>query len=189
MPSILLGTKKQRKLLSYLFAHPKEDFYVRQLAVILNENPGNLSRELKRFENDGLCISKEKGNIKTYLLNENYPIYKELKSIISKTEGVEGALRALVGQIKGISYACIYGSYAKGRENEKSDIDLIVVGEFEKNDFLHKIRVMEGDIGREINYNAYTGKEFKKEKEKKGSFLNIVMKGKTIVLKDINHGK
>ena len=34
--------------------HPDEYYYVKELASIINEDAGNLSRELSKFEEEGL---------------------------------------------------------------------------------------------------------------------------------------
>jgi predicted transcriptional regulator with HTH domain len=48
----LLNSKLKRKLLTYSFTHPDESYYVRELAYLTQEDPGNLSRELKRLSFD-----------------------------------------------------------------------------------------------------------------------------------------
>jgi len=169
--------------LAYSFTHPDEEYYVRELAGIIDEDAGNLSRELRKFEEEGLYKSSPKGSLKIYALNKDYPLFKEVKDIIFKTEGVEGALRNLINQYKDISLAFIYGSYAKAKEKKKSDIDLVVVGKFAFNTLTDQIRKLESRLNREINFNYYSKEDFKKEKNKKGSFLNIVLKDKIITLK------
>src|SRR3989338_6835148 len=104
---ILFKTRLRKKLLVYLFTHPVEHFYVRELAGLINEDAGNLSRELKLFEKDGLCASAAKGILKFYSLNKNYPLFGELKQIIFKTEGVAGALKDLLKKTEGIRLALI----------------------------------------------------------------------------------
>ena len=93
---LLLTSKLRRKLLTYSFTHPDETYYVRELSHLINEDPGNLSRELKRLEADGLFTSVTKGRLKFFSLNRKYPLFKELKEIIFKTEGVQGSLKELV---------------------------------------------------------------------------------------------
>ncbi len=126
--SVLLNTKLRSKLLTYSFTHPDENYYVRELSGLIDEDPGNLSRELKKLEAEGLYTSTKKGNVKFYSLNRRYPLFKELKKIIFKTEGVEGSLKEAVSRFKGISFAFIYGSYAKDKEKKTSDIDMVAVG-------------------------------------------------------------
>jgi len=181
--TILLNTKLRRKLLTYSFTHPDEQYYVRELASLIDDDPGNLSRELRKIEEEGIFISSKKGNVKFYSLNRHHPLFNELKAIIFKTEGVEGSIRNLVSGYKGISLAFIHGSYAKNKEKSSSDIDLIVVGTFSVNKFTSEVRKLESKLNREINFTHYDIKEFTKKRKKKDDFLDIVLKDKMIILK------
>jgi predicted nucleotidyltransferase len=181
--SVLLNTKLRKKLLTYSFTHPGEDYYVRELSGLIEEDPGNLSRELRVLEEEGLYTSVTRGRVKLYSLNNKYPLFRELKKIIFKTEGVEGSLKVIVGRFKGISLAFVYGSYAREREKKTSDIDLIAVGKFPRNEFTRDIRNLESKLGREINFTIYTREEFEKERKKEGGFLNLILKGRVVILK------
>lgn len=181
--TILLKTKLRRRLLGYSFTHPDGNYYVRELAGFIGEDPGNLSRELRALEGEGLYKSVTRGRIKLYSLNKEYPLFGELKQIISKTEGIEAGLKAIIDTDKGIMLSFIYGSYAKNKETIYSDVDLVIVGDFERDAFTKRVRQLEMRINREINFNAYTEREFKIERKKQGSFLNEVIKDKVITLK------
>lgn len=177
------GSKLRSKLLSYFFTNPEKSLYVRELGIILDEDPGNLSRELRKLEREGIFISSTKGLVKFYSLDKKYSLFNDLKNIIFKTEGVEGSLRQLVSEYTGIKLAFIYGSYAKGKEKGNSDIDIVVVGSFPRDEFTQKLRILESRLNREANFSSYTKAEFDKESKKKGGFLNIVIKDKVILLK------
>jgi predicted nucleotidyltransferase len=183
--SVLLKTKLRKKLLTYSFTHSDEDYYVRELSGLIQEDPGNLSRELRILEEEGLYTSVTRGRVKLYSLNKRYPLFRELKKIIFKTEGVEGTLKEVVGRFKGISVAFLYGSYVKEREKKTSDIDLIAVGKFSRNKFTQEIRTLELKLGREINFTVYTQEEFEMERKKEGGFLNLILKGRVVILKGI----
>ena len=83
---LLLNSKLRRKLLTYSFTHPDENYYVRELSNLINEDPGNLSRELRRLEDEGLYTSMIKGRVKIFSLNKRYPLFKELKKMKISTE-------------------------------------------------------------------------------------------------------
>jgi len=183
--SVLLNTKLRKKLLTYSFTHPDENYYVRELSGLIDEDPGNLSRELKKLEEEGLYQSMARGRAKYFSLNKNYPFFRELKRIIFKTEGVEGSIKEVVLKFRGITLAFLYGSYAKDKEKKASDIDLVVVGEYPQSKFTHDIRGLESKLNREINFTSYTGEEFEKERKKEGGFLNLVLKDKIIILKGV----
>lgn len=156
---------------------------MRELAVLVGEDSGNLSRELKRLESDGLFTSRRRGKIKLYSLNSGYPLFNELKSIVFKTEGVEGALKELISKFSGIRIAFLFGSYAAGREKAGSDADIVLVGAFDRDKFVEQVRALESRLNREINFTAYSDEDYERELKNRGSFLNEVLKGKVIYLK------
>ena len=86
--SVLLGSKVRKNLLIYSFSHPGESFYVRELSGLIQEDPGNLSRELRRLEEEGIYSSTTRGNVKFYSLNKSYPLFREVKKIVlNSTDG------------------------------------------------------------------------------------------------------
>ena len=188
MLSYLVSSKLRRRLLAHYFTHPEEKYYVRELAVLLGLDSGNLSKELRRLAEDGLFREERKGKIKFYLLNTRHPLYSELQQIIFKTEGVKGQLTELVNKFPEIEIAFIYGSYAKGKEKASSDIDLVIVGTPERRRLTSRIRELEDQLHREINFNLYPLPEFKKKANEKGSFLAQVTAGKKMLLKGNLHG-
>jgi predicted nucleotidyltransferase len=183
MAVLLFGNGLRRDLLVYTFTHPDESYYVRELAGLLKVDAGNLSRELKRLEQEGLFRSAAKGNLKLYSLNKQYPLFTELKKIIFKTAGIVGSLKELVLKYPGVSFACIYGSYAGNKETKSSDVDLLLVGDFPKDRFTEQVRELESRLSREINFTSYSRSEFLNERKKSGGFLNLVLKKKLIILK------
>jgi predicted transcriptional regulator with HTH domain len=93
--SILLGTKLRKKLLAYSFNHPDESFYVRELSALIQGDPGNLSRELRKLEEEGIYRSTIRGNVKFYSLNKSYPLFREVKKIVlNSTDGKNRAKAA-----------------------------------------------------------------------------------------------
>jgi predicted transcriptional regulator len=80
--SVLLGSKVRKNLLAFSFNHPGETFYVRELSGLIQEDPGNLSRELRKLEEEGIYSSTIRGNEKFYSLNKSYPFFREVKKIV-----------------------------------------------------------------------------------------------------------
>lgn len=179
----LLNTKLRRKVLAYAFAHSDENYYVREFSSLIDEDPGNLSRELRRLEEDGLFVSEERGNMKFYALNKKYPLYQEIKNIIFVTEGVSGQLRSFFSVQENIVLAFIHGSFARNQERLTSDIDLVVVGKSIEEEILPGINDLESRFNREINMTFYSEEEFTQQRKIKGSFLNVVLSGEIILIK------
>lgn len=176
-------SRLRQKLLTYFFTNTSAHLYVREIAVVLHEDAGNLSKELKRLESIGVFASSMKGKQKYFSLNNKHPLYKELKSIIFKTVGVEGALKEIANNVEGIALSFVYGSFAKDRQNSSSDIDLLIVGNPEEDGLMKKIESLEKKLLREINYNIYQKREFSDKIKKKDSFIMNIIKRPKIILR------
>lgn len=174
-PSNLFRSKTRQKVLGLFFTNPKSRYYVRQLQSMFQVSVGSLHRELKHLEEIGILKSERQGNLKYYSINTDYPLFNELKGIVSKTIGVEGSLREIIKDIFGISIAFIYGSFASGKETERSDIDLFLIGEFDEDLLNKKLRSLEQYLAREITYTSMKKNEFKEEKQKKFKFLRTLL--------------
>lgn len=185
MVDLLEVTKSRlrQKLLSYFFTNPEADLYLREISSLLQEDAGNLSKELASLEKKGIFVSHTRGNQKYFSLNKRYPLYREFRAVIFKTIGIEGSLKEIIKQIEGIDTAFIYGSFAQDKENPASDIDLFIIGKPNEDKLMEKIEKLEKKLQREINYNIYPKEEFKERRKKKDSFILNILKGPKIMLK------
>jgi len=122
------------------------------------------------------------GNLLYYRLNTTHPLFEELKSIVSKTVGVEGSLRKELSSVKGIKTAFIYGSFAAKREKSGSDIDLMIIGNPDSSVLNEKIAGLEKKLQREINVTTYSPEEYKYRRKAKSGFILDVVKNPKILL-------
>lgn len=176
-------SRLRQKLLCYFFTNPGANLYLREIASVLKEDPGNLSKELTKLEKEKIFISIARGNQKYFTLNKRYSLYRELKSIIFKTIGVEGSLRQIMESTDGILLSFIYGSFAQNKENSASDIDLLIAGSPDEDKLMQRIEDLEKRLQREINYNIYPEEEYKERIKKKDSFILNILKEPKIILK------
>jgi len=180
---ISLRSALRRALLSYFFANRAATHYVRELAALLAVDPTNLSKELSRLEREGLFRSELRGNQRHYSLNREYPLYKEVASILLKTVGVVPTAAKALNGIAGVDAAYIYGSFAKGGQDSRSDIDLLIVGQPPAADLAMAARKLEKTFGREINYTVVSRRELKRKLAAGDPFLQDVWNGKRIELR------
>jgi uncharacterized protein len=178
----IFGSRIRAKILGWLFTHPDESFFVRQIALILKEDPTNVSREMAKLEELDILRSRRNGNLKHFQTNQECPFFAELKGLVLKTSGVAGQIRAALDKIAGIEYAFIYGSFAKGEEKADSDVDLLIIGDADLNRLDSNLGKLEEMLGREIQYVLYSSEEFKSKKKAKDGFLMDVLSGKKIML-------
>jgi len=184
----IFGSRIRAKILGWLFTHPDESFFVRQIALILKEDPTNVSREMARLEDLGILRSKRNGNLKHFQTNQECPFFEELKGLVLKTTGVTGRIRASLERLAGIELAFIYGSYAKGEEKADSDVDLLIIGNADMDRLDSNLGKLEKMLGREINYLLYSMEEFKSKRKAKDGFLMDVIAGEKIMVIGAENG-
>jgi uncharacterized protein len=191
MLEALLGSKLRAKVLGWLFTHPDERYFVRQLTTLLKEDSTNVSRELARLEKTGILVSTTEGRQKYYQANRQSPLFNELHGLMLKTVGVADIIKkALEPRMADIKLAFIFGSVAKRAENRFSDIDLLVVGDITFGDVVDLISTAEETLSRELNPVVYTLTEFNKRLSENHYFIRDVLSGdKIFVIGDENELK
>jgi predicted nucleotidyltransferase len=180
--SKIFKSKTRKELFRLYFTNPDDEYSLRELERVLNIPVSMIRKELNRLEEDGIFLSRKKGNTIYYLLNKSYPLFDELKSIVSKTIGVQGLLKEILNRMKGIEFAFVYGSFAKHEETAKSDIDLFIVGKLDEARLLREINKLEGKLKRKINYSIFRGDEFKQKVEEKDSLIMDLHKNPKVFL-------
>ena len=175
-------SKIRQDLLTLFFTNQSQKYYLRELQRILGYSAGSIRRELLKYQKDNLFNTQKVGNLLYYSLNTKHPLFKELKSIISKTIGIEGGLRKALLSIEGIKIAFIYGSFASKREKATSDIDIMIIGNPDTSLVNEKVAELEKRLKREINISIYSTEEYGHKKLLKSGFTIDVINNPKIML-------
>ncbi|MDH5186299.1 MAG: nucleotidyltransferase domain-containing protein [candidate division WOR-3 bacterium] len=179
----LISSKARIEILKLLILNPDNSYYQREIAQLTKLPIQSVQRELKNFSSIGLTEIKTRGNRKFYSANRNFPIFKELKSILLKTSVLGDVLKqALLKSKNEIRLAFIYGSYAEQQEKISSDIDLFVVGSISSRTLSSILSSVKKELQREINFTVYPTDEFKQGVRTKKHFISRVLQGKKIFL-------
>ena len=91
-------------------------------------------------------------------------------------------LKDMIGSIKGIKEAYLFGSYASNKMDSSSDIDILAIGSHSVLELQRLIAGIQKDTGREFNVTNLSPKEFKAKKRNRSPFINSVFKTKIIRL-------
>lgn len=86
MLDVFITSRVRRKIVVVYAKYPDFHTHVRGLAKLIKEDPGNIQRELKRLEKAGFLLSDKQGNTKIYSTNKQFVIFKELQSIVIKSQ-------------------------------------------------------------------------------------------------------
>jgi predicted nucleotidyltransferase len=177
-----LRSKARQRLLAYYFANPTTRLHLRDLAERLDIDPSNLSKELGRLERAGLFRSEISGRQKYFRLNREYPLFAEVRGIVSKTIGASSLIAQSLKKIEGIEEAYLYGSFASNQQDAASDIDVLVIGTPRDEVLAETVRKIERQLGREVGYTVLTRKEFDSRRTRKDAFLENVWHNKRVPL-------
>lgn len=93
MLDVFITSRVRRKIVVVYAKYPDFHTHVRGLAKLIKEDPGNIQRELKKLEKIGFLTSEKQGNTKIYATNKKFPIFKELQSIVIKSQQQQQVMR------------------------------------------------------------------------------------------------
>jgi predicted nucleotidyltransferase/predicted transcriptional regulator with HTH domain len=171
----IIGRSEIRKKIILLFVYnQRKEFYLSEIARRVNTSAGTAQRELNRLLSLDFITFSKRGNLNFYKLNETYSLLREIEAVVRKTIGIEVELGNGLSKVKGIRFAFLFGSYAKGDLRSDSDIDLFIVGTPDEDDVYRAVQKVEDSVGREINYHLADEKEFI-EKSKTSSFYREIL--------------
>jgi predicted nucleotidyltransferase len=181
MLGILTKSAIRRKIIILFVYNQRKEFYLSEIARMVKTTPGTAQRELNRLLTQDFIAFRKKGNLNLYKLNPGYALLREIEVIVRKTFGAEVELKKELGKVKGISFAFLFGSYARGSLKSDSDVDLFIVGNPADDDVFRAVRRVEQIVGREINYHTAGEAEFA-QKSKTRSFLKDIVARPLMIL-------
>lgn len=158
MLSTLITSKTRVRLLVKFFLNPTMKAYLRQLADEFGESTNSVRVELNRLSEAGILESYSEGNTIMYQANTAYPLFPEIKSIISKITGVDTILEDVIHRLGSVEKAFLLGDYAKGIDS--GTIEIILVGD-KVDEVLLKdlVKKAEDLISRKIKYSIFSHQE------------------------------
>jgi predicted nucleotidyltransferase len=175
--------KTRRAVLSLLYSHVDEAYYLRQIVRAAGVGLGAVQREVKQLSDAGIIQRIVHGRQVYYQANPQCPVFAELKNLVVKTVGVRAVLQAALTPLGDrIDVAFIYGSIARSEEHRDSDIDVLVVGKVTFAQIVSSFSEAQKTIGREINPTVYPPAEFRSKVAAGHHFLNAVLKGPMLFL-------
>ncbi len=98
MLDVFITSRVRRKIIVVYAKYPDFRTHVRGLAKLIKEDPGNIQRELKRLEKAGFLLSEKQGNTKIYSTNKHFSIFKELQSIVIKSQQAQASKKRASSQ-------------------------------------------------------------------------------------------
>ncbi len=152
--------------------HPDEEYFIRELTRKLGEQINSVRRELDNMKKIGILKSKFKNRKKFYIVDKNFVIFQELRSIILKTLADHEAIAKKLSKCGDIDYMVLSGIFV----NKNSTVDLLIVGNNINRDKLESTLNSEVATKRPVRYSILTKDDFIYRLECKDRFLTDILK-------------
>ena len=172
----LFRTYVKWKILAHFLANPNTSFHIKQLSRILDVSPASVSSAVKSFEEDGLLSKEEKGLAHIYKLDSDNSVVEPLK----KAYGIAFVLSSkpkekfLEIDTNIISIA-LFGSYADGSFDEKSDLDFLIVTSVRKELFIKAAKQLEEELEKEVSLSVLKLSEWRAMAKKGDAFYKRIV--------------
>lgn len=188
----LFGSKTRVKLLRLFYANPNRSYYVREITRKIDEQINSVRRELGNLLSIGLISSETNNNRLYYEVNQKYEFYKPLSSIfggavISDDTKVKDASNIKSNPLKtlgNIELAIYTGKFTR---DDRSGVDIMVVGDINKSKFDKFISDLETEEGHELRYTVMPVTEFSYRLQVNDKFISSILMSKKQVLIDKNN--
>lgn len=165
----------KERILGLLFDFPTRRFHIREMARAIDVSAPAASKAVRKLGEEGLVTCK-KGFVFEIAANISDK-FKNLKRVHNLKRIYESGLAEYLSEKFPLSAIVLFGSYSKGEDIEKSDIDMSVLGEEKK----LELEKFEKKLNRKINIEFI---DFKKASlELKESLINGIVLHGNIALK------
>jgi predicted nucleotidyltransferase len=178
----IMLTEEWKKFKGWLtlefFLRTNGKIHVRGLAKNLKISPRTAQLYLQLYEKSKILKKEKVGNIILYSLSENPLVFefKKLYSLINFMPYVE----KFTERNPEINTVALYGSHASGRDDNKSDMDLLIISQTKKLD-LEPIRDLEKKSLKEVKIQIFSIGEWKNLVTKNDLFALSVLRNHTVL--------
>lgn len=163
------------RLLALLTSTPGQEFHTRDLVRRIDGSPRPVQLALEKLLRQGLVESRRIGPLRMWRMDPANPLYPALRDIYARTVGLVAQLRTILEREAGVHSAFVFGSYARGDDDVRSDIDVFIVGDLPGQDLLESLQALEAKLGREINPVVWSERELLARAREKAPFLMTLL--------------
>ncbi len=163
------------KVLQFFFSHPYKEVYLRELSRKANISVFSAKQAVDELVKKKILAERKNGNMRYIKANMNSLFFKHLKIAFSiKDIEDSGLITYLAENIPALSSIVLFGSMAKGEDDKKSDLDLLVIGQRKK----IGLGRFEKNLGREINAVIMKWAEWREHaKNDKAFYRDVITNG------------
>jgi predicted nucleotidyltransferase len=165
------------KVLEFFLTHPSTEIHLNELARHLEIARGSAKSYCDAFVDEGLILESLKGNLRLFRLNRDDFAIKEMMKVYYllklKNLGIERLAKDSMS-------LAVYGSFARGNIDERSDLDLLVIGE-ESNVDRDEVLKLQDALNREVQLTLLPYYRWETMKKEGDRFVESVLRKHVLI--------
>lgn len=165
----LFSSQTRVKLLSTFLLHPEEEFFIRELTRLLNEQINSIRRELENLRRIGLVRARHRNRKKYYRVDEEFPLFHELRSIFAKEIQADSPVVASLKKLPNVDLIVLAGSFV-GTETK---VDLLLVGDVKK-EMIEALLLQDPNL-KNVKYSIFAQGDFLYRLSLKDRFISDIL--------------
>jgi DNA-binding transcriptional ArsR family regulator len=172
----LLSSRVRSEVFRILFGVNQLELHGRELARRSGFSEATLRQELRKLRRLDLVTARRAGNRVYFRANQEHPLYRELHSLVLKTNGLADVITSALENAE-VDVAFVFGSMVEGDATGTSDVDLMVVSTLSLRELSNVLFGAAESIGREINIHVMPSAEYRKRLTQGDHFVTHVLGG------------
>lgn len=160
------------EVLKFFLENPYREVYLRELAKNSGFSPFAIKKYVDLLIQEGLVIDEKRANLRYFKADINNTFFRHLKIAFSINLLLKsGLIDFLKENIANVSSIILFGSMAQGRDDKKSDVDILIIG---KEKYINLGEFKE-KINKEVTLHIFSWSEWnKKAKQDKAFYFEII---------------
>ena len=165
------------KILSHFLANSGTAFHVKGLARLLKVSPASVSSTTKSLHSDGILLKEKRGIAHFYKLNMDHYLTPTLKKAYGITLITELKPEVVFLEIDpGITSMALFGSYADGSFDGKSDVDVLLITPNKKRDLLDVAARFSDELGHNVGLYIFKPSQWRSMVHRSDEFYRWVIR-------------
>ena len=188
----LFGSKTRVKLLQLFYSNPNRSFYVREITRKIDEQINSVRRELANLLNVGIITSDNTNNKLYYEVNQKYEFFETLQQIfggrkVKPKKAAASNATDVTDELKNLGHVDLLVYTGQFTRDESSGVDMLIVGELNRNAVQKYVTELEGKEGKDIRYSVMNRSDFEYRKTIKDRFITQLLNAKKQVIVDTDN--
>ncbi len=153
----IFGSETRTRILKFFCINAQEKFFIRELTRRLGLQLNSIRRELDNLEKFGFLKSLEENGKKYYEVNQDFPLFLEIKNLILKATTLDDMFFAdKMSKVTGLKLLVFTGMLTKA----PTQTDVLIVGKVRKAEFDKYLKKIAQGLPHELRVTFLTPQDY-----------------------------